>query len=78
MSVRELVETLRSFLDFEYRFDPSKPSGKGKKLLDISKARRLLGYEPRTSLAEGLKATWDWYLAHQDEHLKKQNYFSKS
>ncbi len=76
VTVRELVEALRSFLDFEYRFDTSKPSGQGKKLLDISKAKALLGYEPRTPLAEGLKATWDWYLAHQDEHLKKQNYFN--
>ncbi len=28
---------------------------------DISKAKRLLGYEPRVSLDEGLKITADWY-----------------
>jgi nucleoside-diphosphate-sugar epimerase len=28
---------------------------------DISKARRLLGYQPRVSLDEGLKATAEWY-----------------
>jgi nucleoside-diphosphate-sugar epimerase len=31
---------------------------------DISKARRLLGYEPKFSLDTGLKITADWYRAH--------------
>jgi UDP-N-acetylglucosamine/UDP-N-acetyl-alpha-D-glucosaminouronate 4-epimerase len=30
-------------------------------LADISKARRLLGYEPAISVDEGLKITFDWY-----------------
>jgi len=30
-------------------------------LADISKARRLLGYEPRISVEEGLKRTFQWY-----------------
>jgi UDP-glucuronate 4-epimerase len=28
---------------------------------DISKARRLLGYEPKTSVREGVAAFWQWY-----------------
>lgn len=32
-------------------------------LADISKARRLLGYEPSHSLAQGLKVAMDWYVA---------------
>jgi UDP-glucuronate 4-epimerase len=28
---------------------------------DVSKARRLLGYEPRVSVAEGVRAFWAWY-----------------
>lgn len=28
---------------------------------DISKARRLLGYAPATSVAQGVQALWDWY-----------------
>jgi UDP-glucuronate 4-epimerase len=28
---------------------------------DISKARRLLGYDPKTAVADGLARTWDWY-----------------
>jgi UDP-glucuronate 4-epimerase len=31
---------------------------------DISKARRLLDYDPKVSVAEGVKAFWDWYVVH--------------
>lgn len=30
---------------------------------DISKARRLLDYNPRISVQEGVKAFWEWYVA---------------
>jgi UDP-glucuronate 4-epimerase len=30
---------------------------------DISKARRLLDYNPKVSVAEGVRAFWDWYQA---------------
>ena len=33
---------------------------------DISKARRLLGYEPKTSLEEGLPRFVDWFRSHRD------------
>ena len=31
---------------------------------DISKARRLLDYDPKVSVPEGVKAFWDWYVVH--------------
>jgi nucleoside-diphosphate-sugar epimerase len=30
---------------------------------DIALAQKLLGYEPRVGFEEGLRRTWDWYLA---------------
>ena len=75
-SVREIVETLNSFIDFEYYFDTSKPTGASKKLLDITKARSLLKYDPKTSLKDGLKETWEWFLSNTNEHKLKQNYFN--
>jgi GDP-L-fucose synthase len=74
-SVKELVETLHSFLDFNYEFDSSKPSGFPKRVMDISLAREMIGYNPSTSLLEGLKKTWEWYVNNQDEYLSKKNYF---
>jgi nucleoside-diphosphate-sugar epimerase len=36
--------------------------------VDVGKAKRLLGWEPRFSNADALIQTYDWYLAHRD-HL---------
>jgi len=74
-SVRELVETLHSFLKFNYQFDTTKPSGFPRRVMDVSLARSVIGYNPTTSLRDGLKETWDWFCANQDEYTKKQNYF---
>lgn len=74
-SIRELVETLRDIVPFRYEFDSSKPSGFPKRVMDISLAKERLGYYPGTSLLEGLRETWEWYVKHSDEHLTKQNYF---
>ena len=32
-------------------------------LADISKARRMLGWEPQVDLIEGMRRLVDWYLA---------------
>jgi UDP-glucuronate 4-epimerase len=32
---------------------------------DISKARRLLGYDPRVSVPEGVRRFWEWYRDHE-------------
>jgi GDP-L-fucose synthase len=74
-SIRELVETLHSFIDFNYAFDAGKPSGFPRRVMDISLAKKLIGYNPTTSLLDGLKETWDWYMQHQDEFTKRKNYF---
>ncbi|MBI4333157.1 MAG: NAD-dependent epimerase/dehydratase family protein [Chloroflexi bacterium] len=75
-SVRELVETLHQFLDFNSTFDAAKPSGFPRRVMDISLARQLIRYSPSTSLLDGLKETWSWFIKNQDEHLKKHNYFA--
>lgn len=77
VTIRELVETLAGFLDFDYEFDTTKPSGFPKRVMDISRARELIRYDPATPLADGLKETWEWFVQHQDEYLKKKNYFKE-
>jgi GDP-L-fucose synthase len=76
-SIRDLVETLNSFIDFSYRFDTSKPSGFPKRVMDISLAKQLIHYDPETSLLDGLKQTWEWFIDHQDEYLERKNYFKE-
>jgi GDP-L-fucose synthase len=74
-SVRELVETLQEFIEFEAEFDHGKPSGFPRRVMDISRAREWLDYEPKTSLREGLELTWNWFINNEDEYLHRHNYF---
>ena len=43
------------------RFDPSKPDGMPQKLLDSGKLRAM-GWRPRTTLEDGLRTTYAWFL----------------
>ena len=74
--IKELVETLRSFLRFNYEFDISKPSGFPKRVMDITKAKKMIDYNPTTSLYDGLKETWTWFVDNVDEYKNKKNYFT--
>ncbi len=76
-TIKELVETLHSFIDFNYDFDTSKSSGFPRRIMDISLARELIHYNPTTSLRDGLKETWEWFVKNQDEYLKRKNYFKE-
>jgi GDP-L-fucose synthase len=42
-------------------FDPTRPNGQPRRLLDGSRAERLLGFKARIGLEEGLQQTIDWY-----------------
>lgn len=76
-TVKRLVEILNSFLDFNYQFDSTKPSGFPRRIMDISLAREMIHYNPTTSLLEGLKETWKWFVQNQNEYLRKKNYFAE-
>jgi GDP-L-fucose synthase len=45
-------------------FDASKPDGTPRKLLDVTKLHQL-GWRARIGLKEGIRQTYDWYLAHE-------------
>jgi len=47
----------------EVIFDTTKPVGVLSRALDISKAKQVLGWEPKVPLEEGLRRTIKWYLA---------------
>lgn len=78
VTIRELVETLQKVTPFEFRFDTTKSGGFPKRVMDISLARQLLGYQPRTSLEEGLRKTWEWYQANREEYKLRKNYFAEA
>jgi len=60
VTIRELAELICSVLEFdgELVFDSSKPDGTPRKLLDVSRIAAL-GWKARTSLAEGIRLTYE-------------------
>ena len=64
-SINEILEALFKISGFspkEIKYDISKPTMIPKRLIDISKAEKLIGWKPKYSLTEGLSKTWKWYL----------------
>jgi GDP-L-fucose synthase len=63
LTIRELAHTIAEVAGFsgELRFDPSRPDGTPRKLLDIQRITSL-GWKPKTSLREGLRLTLEDYL----------------
>jgi len=62
-TIRELAETISRVVGFKGRigFDPSRPDGMPRKLLDVSKINKL-GWKACITLEEGLKSTYRWFL----------------
>lgn len=65
ITIREIAETVAvaSGKEIKIIFDTSKPEGDKGRCADYSKARRLLGWEPRVSLKDGVARTYSWICA---------------
>jgi GDP-L-fucose synthase len=71
LTIRELAEQIQQLAapDTKLQWDSSKPDGMPQKLLDISRIKEL-GWSPRISLEEGLKATFDWFQKNYTEVIE--------
>ena len=76
-TIKQLVEALNTFINFNYCFDTTKSNGFKKRVMDISLAREVINFEPRTSLEDGLRETWQWFLSNRSEYKSKKNYYSE-
>jgi GDP-L-fucose synthase len=63
VTIRELAELIRDvvYKDVRLTFDPTKPDGTPRKLLDVTKIHEL-GWRHQIQLREGLEATYNWLL----------------
>jgi GDP-L-fucose synthase len=61
-TISEIAEMVAAAVGYtgETRWDPTKPDGTPRKVLDIS-ALREAGWRPRIALREGIEATVEWY-----------------
>ena len=66
VTIRELAETVCDVLGFEgtLEFDPTKPDGTPRKLLDIQRIKSL-GWSPRIPLRVGIADAYDWFIKNQ-------------
>lgn len=71
ISMRDLAEKLFAVAEWhpkEFDIKPSPPGSVKRRLGDISKIKQLVGWEPSTSLDEGLVHTFTWYRAHPPQN----------
>ena len=64
ITIAELAELISGVVGFQGRleFDPSKPDGTPRKLLDTSRLTAL-GWQPSITLDAGIASTYDWYCS---------------
>jgi GDP-L-fucose synthase len=66
LTIRELADTIARAVGYRggFVYDSSKPDGTPRKLLDVSRLSAL-GWRAGTSLEEGLKRSYDWFVANR-------------
>ena len=62
-TIREVVKIITNATNCSsaIRWDTSKPSGEPRKVLDISKAKLVLGFKPAVSFEKAVERTVAWY-----------------
>ena len=71
ISIKDLVKLIADLMGYQGKiiYDSSKPDGQPRRCLDTSKAKKLLGFEAKIGLEEGLKNTIKWY----EESINNRN-----
>jgi GDP-L-fucose synthase len=59
--ILEIILRICNYEDANVVFNTAMPTMIPKRLIDISKARELLGFSPSVNVEEGIKRTVDWY-----------------
>jgi GDP-L-fucose synthase len=62
VTIKELAQTISKVVGFPgfTEWDTSKPNGTPRKVLNVDKMKAL-GWEPKISLNDGIKSTYEWY-----------------
>lgn len=63
-TIKDITEMIKEAVGWkgEFVFDPSRPDGAPRKILDVSKMKEKLLWEPKTRIKEGISKTVAWYL----------------
>jgi len=65
LTIAELAQKVAQVVGYtgQIRFDPARPDGTPRKLLDVSRIHSL-GWHARIPLEEGIRSTYDWLCTH--------------
>ena len=63
VSLKEMIETIGKVLDIKPNIEqlPMQPGDVERTFADVSKAKRLIGYEPKISFEDGIRKFVSWY-----------------
>jgi nucleoside-diphosphate-sugar epimerase len=63
VSIRDVADLIAKLMHFrgQILWDPSHPDGQSRRALSVERAKRVLGFEARVPLEEGLRLTVDWW-----------------
>lgn len=72
VSLKELISSIERTIGKSATIEqlPDQPGDVPKTFADISKAKQLLGYQPKTKLEDGLKAFLEWFSQHKEVLLR--------
>ncbi|MBN3209687.1 GDP-L-fucose synthase [Pectobacterium brasiliense] len=70
-TIGEMANTMAKVVEYQGQvvFDASKPDGTPRKLMDVSRLKKL-GWQYKVELEEGLLKTYHWFLANQNSFRK--------
>lgn len=72
LTIRELAELIAKVVGYDgpIEWDTSKPDGTPRKLMDSSLLRSR-GWEPKISLEDGIRSTYEWYLTARESEMAR-------
>jgi GDP-L-fucose synthase len=67
ISMRDLANKIATLVGFEgeIAWDPTRPNGQPRRMLDVSRARERFGFTSRVSFDDGLAKAIAWFNAHR-------------
>ena len=70
-SLKEMINTIAKVLGVEPKIKqlPMQPGDVDRTFADISKAKKLIGYEPKTTFEEGIRKFVNWYKENKDLYI---------
>jgi GDP-L-fucose synthase len=68
ITIRDLAALIAELTGFagSLRFDPTRPDGQPRRMLDVRRARERFGFCASTDFRTGLQRTIDWYRSHRE------------